>query len=522
MLNRVFSDMVWIVLLLPASVFGQQPENASTGAAGEMAVRIDALLSERLEEEGVDAAPPADDAEFVRRAYLDLVGVIPAVSEVRVFLDDSRDDKQSRLIDRLLVSPAHATHLARTWQHLMLPAGETPEQAARAATLQRWLRQQFAQNTRYDRIVADFLVSVGDERGPAVFYVSQELKPEKLAASTAKIFLGLQIECAQCHDHPYDHWKQSDFWGYAAFFARVGQVENRRPGEPIQLVDLDQGEVRLPDSDETVPPKYPGGDDAGDDRGGTRRTRLAVWMASRHNPYLARAAVNRAWAHLFGHGLVEPVDDLGPHNPASHPELLDELSTYFARTGFDLRELYRALAQTRAYQRTSLVEGDQPPRARLFSTMALKPLTPNQFYDSLNRSLTRTAGRNSDDSPASPPGVDPFRQAFLAKVQSPSATRADYTTGVVQALALINGSETEAASDPARGSLLAALEAPIFTNAAQVDTLFLATLSRFPSSAERAATLEYLDAAETDEMRRQALGDVLWALLNSAEFAMNH
>ena len=136
--------------------------------------------------------------------------------------------------------------------------------------------------------------------------------------------------------------------------------------------------------------------------------------------------------------------------------------------------------------------------------------------------MVPTAARNSDDRPASPPGVDPLRQAFLAKVRSPGAARAEYTTGVVQALALINGSETEAASDLARGSLLAALEAPIFTDAARVDTLFLATLSRFPSSTERAATLKYLDAAETDEMQRQALGDVLWALLNSAEFAMNH
>jgi hypothetical protein len=456
MLIRVFSNILWIVLLLPAGILGQQPEVASPDTAVSMPQRIDQLLSARLEEEGLDAAPPADDAEFVRRVYLDLVGVIPTVSEVRQFLEDSREDKRSRLIDRLLASPAHTTHLARTWQHMMLPTGEAPEQAARSVRLQRWLRQQFAENARYDRIVADFLVSAGAETGPAVFYAAQELKPEKLAASTARIFMGLQIECAQCHDHPFDHWKQGDFWGYAAFFARVGQVENRRPNEPTELIDLDQGEVKLPDSDEIVPPKYPGGSGADDDRGGTRRTRLAIWMASRDNPYLARAAVNRAWAHLFGYGLVEPVDDLGAHNPASHPALLDELSAYFARSGFDLRDLYRTLAQTDAYQRTSRVDDDQPPQPRLFAAMALKPLTPNQFYDSLARCVTLSAARNSDNSPTSPPGVDPARQAFLARINSPGTTRADYATGVVQALALINGSETEAASDPARGSLLAA------------------------------------------------------------------
>jgi hypothetical protein len=441
---------------------------------------------------------------------------------VRAFLEDRQKAKRSRLIDRLLASPAHATHLARTWQQLMLPTGEDPAQAVRAATLQRWLRQQFAENTRYDRIVADFLVSEGEETGPAVFYTAQEVKPEKLASSTARIFLGLQIECAQCHDHPYDDWKQRDFWGYAAFFAQLGQVEDRRPNRPPQLVDLEQGDVMLPESDEVVPPKYPGGGVARDDGGGTRRARLAVWMASRDNSYLARAAVNRAWAHMFGLGLVEPVDDIGPHNPASHPQLLDELSTYFVRSGFDLRELYRALAHSQAYQRTSCAHGDQQPDARLFAQMAVKPLTPDQFYDSLCRTLMPTTARTSTDRPDSPPGVDPLRQEFLLKLQSPDVGGTEYASGVVQALALINGSETEAASNPNRGSLLAALQSPIFTDAARVDTLFLATLSRLPSSAERASMLDYLETADAGELRRQALGDILWALLNSAEFAMTH
>jgi len=486
-----------------------------------MAARVDELLAAKWREEGVEPAPVCGDAEFMRRACLDLTGVIPSVARARGFLSDTRDDKRLRLIDSLLHSPAHATHLARTWLGIMLPGGVSQQQLQNAARLESWLRMQFAENIRYDRVVADFLMCAGDETGPTFFYASQELKPEKLGASTARIFLGLQIQCAQCHDHPYDRWTQEDFWGYAAFFARLHQSQSQQQNR-IRLADLDRGEVMLPDSTTIVNPKYPGGAVASDEDGGARRVQLAVWTASRDNPYLARAVVNRVWAQLFGRGLVDPVDDFRPNNPPSHPELLQELSTFFVKTGFDIRTLYRALASTKAYQLTSRTGTENSPPPQLFSRMAVKPLTAEQLYDSFNQSLRRRPAPREPDSPSNSSLLDQVRREFLAKMPLASRSATEYPSGVLQALTLINGSDIAMATDPKESGLLVALEAPIFTDEHRIETLLLATLSRPPSPEETTAFLGYLDGANSTSERRQALGDILWALLNSAEFAMIH
>jgi hypothetical protein len=487
-----------------------------------MVSRIDQLLAERWAAAAIEPSPLCSDMTFLRRAYLDLTGVVPQVSQVREFLSQPASDKRARLIDVLLQSPAHATHLATTWRNAMLPGGVEAESIDNVIGLQNWLRGQFVENMRYDRVVADLLVATGGgQAGPALFFTALELKPEKLAANTARIFLGLQIECAECHDHPFDRWQQEDFWGYAAFFARLQQPAPERAIMQVRLIDLPRGDVMLPGTDTIIPPKYPGSRLAQEDEGGTRREQLAIWMASRDNPYLARAAVNRVWAHLFGRGLVEPVDDLGPNNPASHPELLDELSAYFVNTGFDLREMFRTLTNTQAYQRSSENAGQQDIGTELFARMAIKPLSAEQLYDSLEMTL---AG-NPVTAPRSPEAEqlrDPRRLAFLAKMASQSRSGVDYQAGVLQALTLINGLEIAEATDPDRSGLLGALEAPWFSDEQRVEILWLATVSRPPSDAERNRCVQYLSDSPTFGDSRRVLSDILWALLNSAEFALNH
>src|SRR5688572_13750461 len=335
-----------VVLLCAAVSQGQETEEAAakTAARAAMVRRVDELMGARIKAAGIEPAARAGDEEFVRRVYLDLTGAIPRVSEVREFLADTKPDKRAVLIDKLLNSPAHATHLANTWRNIMLPGGLSLEQIGNLVGVQNWLRQRFVENVRYDNLVSELLVaSDGGEAGPALYYTSLDLAPEKLASSTARIFLGLQIECAQCHDHPFDHWKQNDFWGYAAFFARLRQPEmnNPNPRGRARLIDLDEGDVRLPGTEDVVLPKYPAGLSPDQKELGTRREQLAIWMASRDNPFLSRAGVNRAWWHLFGRGLVEPVDDIGRQNAPSHAEVLDELTVYFVNSGFDLREMYR-------------------------------------------------------------------------------------------------------------------------------------------------------------------------------------
>jgi hypothetical protein len=392
------------------------------------------------------------------------------------------------------------------------------ERADQAISVQNWLRTQISDNLRYDRLVSEFLVArEGSETGPALFYTAQELKPEKLAAATARIFLGLQIECAQCHHHPFDHWKQEQFWGYAAFFAQLRQPQGEGVVN-VRLEDLDEGEVTLPNTEKVVRPRFPGAVEDSPPSIGTRREQLAIWMASRENPFLARAAVNRVWAHLFGRGLVEPVDDLSPQHPASHPKLLEELTKWFVATGFDQRQLYRMLTATQAYQRTSAWSGQDEPPVELYARMLEKPLSAEQLYDSLLRLVARSTARGG------PPGAnnalrDPRRLAFVAKMRTSSKSATDYQAGVLQALTLMNGDETATVTNPEQGSLLASLAAPFFTNDQRLEIVFLATLSRPPTADERTAFLAHVRDKPNE---RAAWSDVLWAIVNSAEFTMNH
>jgi len=475
-----------------------------------MAARVDELLSVNWRAAGVRPSPASADAEFFRRASLDLTGVIPRVAEVRRFLNDKSPNKRETAISKLLESPRHVTHLANTWRELLLPGGVGGQQLDNVIGVQNWLRRYFARNMRYDRMVADLLVaSGGGQEGPALFFTANDLAPEKLASATSRIFLGLQIECAQCHDHPFDHWKQKDFWGYAAFFAQV----RRASTGSVALEDATDGEVTIPETETVVAPLYPGGKAAKIGPGGNRRVQLAIWMASRDNPYLARATVNRIWAHLFGYGLVEPVDDIGPHNRPSHPQLFEELAAYFVETGFDLRELYRTLTISEAYQRSSRSKADNG--GRMLATMTVKPLSSEQFYDSLLRVLSpqRAAGTANMNG-----GLDARRQAFIARLGK-QRHAAEYEAGVPQALTMMNGVDMAEATSLAGGGILQALKAPFLSTEDKVEILFLATLSRMPKERESAACVKLLkDAKSADE----GLGDVIWALLNSVEFAMNH
>jgi hypothetical protein len=476
--------------------------------------QLDRRLAQRWEQAGIVPAAVADDAEFLRRVTLDLTGVVPPVSEAQAFLRDPRTTKRQALIDRLLDSPAHATHLADVWRDLMLPRMADPQQTAGIIGVQNWLRRQFVDNRRYDRIVADLLVATGgDESGPALFYTTVGVKPDELGTRTARIFLGIRLDCAQCHDHPFDRWTQEDFWGYAAFFARLQQRTTNAAN--MRLVDVATGEVRLPDTETVVPTRYPGGVTLDAQGRGTRRQQLAIWMVSRENPYLGPAAVNLVWSQLFGRGLVEPIDDFGGHNPPSHPELLEELSGWFVASGYDLRRLYRVLANTRAYQLSSHHAEDADPPPDLFARMAVKTMSAEQLYDSLARVGLRSTDAAQDRL------ADPRRQAFLIKMLTQTRTVTDFEWGVPQALTLLNGAEPNALADAAQSKLLAALDAPFLDDAQRVETAFLATLSRPPRDDERSQFVQYIQDTPPDR-RQAALGDVVWALVNSAEFMLNH
>ncbi len=382
----------------------------------------------------------------------------------------------------MFISPRHASHLANTWLRIMLPENDEPARRQGVEEFREWLRERFADNVRYDNLVGDLLVAPSQltpDPRPAVFFTSLELKPEEIAASTARIFLGVQIQCAQCHDHPFDHWTQRDFWSYAAFFARLRQDNNamvRRPGL-VSLRDTDEGEVTLPETGAVVEPLYLGGVSV-TDRRGTRRQQLAIWLTARENPYVAKAAVNRVWAHLFGRGLVEPIDDLRAAADSKHAVLLNELADYFKSTGFDLRDLFRVLANTQAYHRTSrAAAGADETQLEYFARMSVKSLTAEQIFDCLSAATTGVPNG----------GDDAQRAALLAGFRDAGSSATEFRSGIPQALTLMNGRLIQDATDLQQTGVLAAVEAPFFSDEQRVETLFLATLSRLPSDGERAS-----------------------------------
>ena len=515
-------------LILGPAAFGASSVRDDS-ARHEMTQRIDALLEQQWAAADVTPARIATDGEFLRRAYLDLTGVIPRASEVREFLADDRTDKRAQLVDQLLASPRYATHMATTWRNRILPLGVDPARSREAMGLQKWLRTRFARNLRYDNLVGELLLTIGgDELGPALYFQANDLSPEKLAASSAELFLGLKLECAQCHDHPYADWSQRDFWGLAAFFARVKAPDDRRGMmmASYRIVDADRGDVRLPESSEIVPPKYPRGDTAGDEVRRTRRAQLAIWMTSRDNHFFARAAVNWAWTHLFGAGLVDSLDNVEDEDSSTQAQLLDELAKYFVDSGYDLRQLWRTLAATRAYQMSSGQEPAGSTAPHLFARMLAKPLTPEQLYDSF---IVLSPPRGSDMvggygelRTAGSLDEDPVRAEFVRRMRPPPGEVTEYRAGTLQALMLMNGPATGGVTAYDSSKLVGALDAPFMDDAAQVESLFLAVLARTPDEEEQRTCVEALQPSTSPAERKRALSDILWALLNSTEFAFNH
>ena len=494
----------------------------------EMAARIDSLLEAAWKENGVKPAPPAADAEFLRRAWLDLCGIIPPINDndgktgIHSFLKDPSPDKRERLVKSLLKKPTHATHFANVWKNVMIPPDANVRRFGGGNGFETWVRGQFADNVPYNKMVSDLILAQGNanQTGPALFYTSLSLKPEELAASTSRIFLGNQIQCAQCHDHPFEHWTRKDFWGYAAFFARLQR--STQPNQvAFQVIDIAKGEVKIPETDDVVPAQFLGGEVSKDVDDKTRRVRLAKWLTAAENPWFARATVNRVWAMLFGRGIVDPVDDLGKHNTPSHPKLLDELSRYFADTGFDMDRLIRTLTITRAYQLSSESTADQEHLPELFSRMSIKTMSAEQLYDCLAEAMRRRDGSTTNQQQFGR-GINQNRQAFLTKFRAPTQGATEYEAGIPQALTLMNGTNIRQATDLAQSDLLIALDAPFFSNAKRVEVLFLSTLSRMPDEDERKQFVDYVQKGGATGDNRKALSDVLWALLNSAEFVLNH
>lgn len=490
-----------------------------------LAVRIDAALVATWKRNGVEPAPLTTDSEFIRRAALDLVGRVPSVAEVRAFLEDPRPEKRRRLVEEFLQQGACAAHFANCWRDLLLTGTGAADARPAARGLENWLRLRFSANLPYDQVVSELLTADGRmgipstaEPSVAAFYQAAEFKPEQIASSVARVFLGVQVQCAQCHDHPFAQWKQPQFWSFAAFFANA---DGTGAGELALTADsLATGaEIRIPEKNVAVPARFLDGSAPAWKAGDNRRAVLARWITSPENPYFARAIVNRVWEHFCGRGFVDPVDDLDPAHAPQCPEIFDELTQQFVLQRYDLHYLVQVITATRAYQVSSRSAG-QPSDERqiaVFARIPLRRMTSDQLY----ASFVQATGYREPQGNAQVPADNSVRAEFQQKFGDTSRPRTEAETTILQALSLMNGKLVSKATDLQASEVLAAVaESPFLNTAARIETLFLATLSRPPEAAELAGMVEYCHRSKGDS--KAALADVFWALLNSAEFILNH
>ncbi len=495
---------------------------------------VDIPVFAKLKALKIHPSEPASDTVFLRRAYLDAIGVLPTPKEVRDFLDDPDPDKRSRLIDRLLDRPEFADFWALKWADLL--RNEEKTMGAKGVwVFQRWLRDQIATDVPMDQFARQIVSARGSTwRNPPASFFRTNRDPQTAAESVGQIFLGVRLQCARCHNHPFDVWTQDDYYGLAAYFANLDrkQINNQRRDrfdkheingdEVVYLAGKPQ--MIQPRSGEMMAPKPPGGPrpdlhgdlDALDD--------LARWL-TRDNPQFARAMANRVWFHLMGRGIVEPVDDFRDSNPPSIPALLDAITEDFVAHGLRLRPLVALIMKSKTYQFGSTPNPTNIDDEANFSHALVKLLPAEVLLDALGQALDRP-----DDFPNAPnslravqlPGAK-MGGEFLKVFGKPDrlltceCERSDSTT-LAQAFQLINGEairEKLESSDNRIGRLLQSGA----SDEAILEEIYLASLSRQPSDHERSEALAYVRKSGD---RRKAWEDLVWAVVNSKEFLLRH
>ncbi len=528
----VGSAAVAALLIASASCWAEKVARSPAAGAEQLAALIDRRIEAGWAEHSLSPSPPADEATFLRRVSLDLVGRIASVAETRQFLREDSAEKRRQLVRRLVHSPEHARHMARFWRRLWIPEADTQTFEELVALLEPWLVDRLVAGERYDHLVRDLLMasaglrgesagSGGGLRAPPVFAAASSNSPANLAANTTRAFLGVNLGCAQCHDHPDGRWTREQFWQTAAFFAPPEvDPSNRDAPSPPRLAIGDSGRV--------VEAVFLGGriprwsQDLERDSG---RRELARWMIEPGNRYFARNGVNRLWAKFFGRGLVQPEDDLSAADTAAHARLLDELADAFTASGFDLRLLTEAIVLSRPYQLASRETGGGGGAgdADWFAAMPVRGLTGEQLYDSLRTA----AGFSAERVDLQPERARRERESFAERFAVADPMMAERS--IAQTLTLFNGQPVSRFTSPQQSPLLVALlDAPFLDSETRLETLFLAALNRPPGPAERARLLDYLkqrtsadaesiaDAKSIVEAERYA--DLLWVLFNSSEF----
>ena len=522
---------------------------------------LDPLVEAKLLKLNIQSSPICDDAEFCRRAFLDIIGTLPTSDEARAFLADQRPDRRARLVDALLERPEYADYWALKWSDLLRVDRQVLGHKG-AHAYYRWIRQSIADNKPYDRFVREIVAAEGllsEQPQGQLFKVVKE--PGKVAATFSQVFLGIRIECAQCHHHPFDRWSQTDYFGMTAFVTQTS-FKSTPNGELIAA--LGGGSTRHPRTNEEVF-AHPLGTanptaEAAKEMTGDRRRVLAAWMTDADNPYFAENLVNRMWAHFLGRGIVEPVDDIRLTNPPTNPELLKALADSFAGRGarsgrgsrvegsgpdkaasptsapqpstqnpqpaFDLKALIRTITASAAYQRSSKPNATNELDEQNYSRALFKRLDAEVLFDAVCQ--VTGVEEKFDGVPAGSRAVQVWDShvphyflRIFGRPQRATACECERTaeTSVAQVLHVLNSPEIQAKLTHA-GGRLARLGAKQPDNAKLVEDLYLTFYARTPTAEESTAAVTFLTDRKAN--RPQAVEDLAWSLMNTVEFLFNH
>jgi hypothetical protein len=483
---------------------------------------IDAAVNARLRQLQILPSGPCSDEDYVRRVYLDVIGTLPTADEVREFLNDKSSDRRATLVDRLLQRPEFATYWALKWSDLLrVDRGALGHRAA--YLYYRWIRDSFAANKPLDRFARELLTAEGPlVESPAGHFYKVVNKPNEMANTLSQVLLGVRIECAQCHHHPFDRWSQQDYFGMQAFFTQVGSkpsplgemvlaASNAKTTHPREGYEVFAHALAT-----AMPAESPSGD---------RRRLLAEWLTAANNPWFARNLVNRAWAHFLGRGLVEPVDDFRTTNPPSNPALLDALADHFVQSGFDFQALIRAITASAAYQRSAAVNTTNERDEQNYSRFLFKPLEAEVLLDAICH--TTGVPEKFDGWPEGSraielwdSGVSHYLLKLFGRPVRATACECERVgePSVSQVLHVLNSPEIQGKLSHA-GGRLAKLGADRADNEPLVDELYLTYFARRPTSEQRTAALAWL---EQQPDRPRAVEDLAWSMLNSVEFLFNH
>ena len=497
---------------------------------------IDRSLVDQWKRLNVAPSPSAADASFIRRATIDICGTLPTPDEVCAYVQDSSTVKKLKLINRLLERPEHASYFALKWADILQNRGRSyssRRQREGTTLLTEWIRDSIAENKPYDRFVSEILTATGSQAQtpPTVWYRTVRTTQDYVE-SVSQAFLGVRIQCAQCHHHPAERWSQADYYSFAANFARVGRKGGFADAEvpTSEVIFLkDHGEVVHPRSGDVMSPRPLGGPDFELNRYDDPRAALAEWMTSPINPFFARTMANRMWGHFLGRGIVHPIDDSRSTNPPSNTALLDQLAQEFVSSGYDVRQLIRVIAMSAAYGVSSEPTVYNKNDIQSFSRFQLRRLSAEVLLDGISQVLevpTVFAG-GPGNFPAGTRAIElPDENVpvnFLDVFGRPGRTsaceceRAD-DPALAQALELVNSTEIQKKLT-AKDGYIARLVNNDEPHTANVREIFLKVFAREPRDNEKNAATEFL-RSESD--RVEAYRTLLWSLLATNEFMFNH